>query len=76
VAEAVESVIVTNSFKQLITRMAGTAKELKAPDNAGLYCDIRRLINFIRENYNSTFRSIVLSALIDCTKLLNHNQQQ
>lgn len=73
--EQVEGIIVSNSFKQLITRMATVSKELKFQENTSLYYDVRRLISFIRDSYNSTFRSIVLSALIDCTKLLNQQQK-
>lgn len=74
--ELVENLIVTNSFKQLITRMATINKELKLQENTSLYCDIRRLISFTRDNFNSVFKSIVLSALIDCAKILNQQQQQ
>lgn len=74
-ADTLESVIITNSFKQLVTRMSSMNKELKLQENTSLYCDIRRLINFIRENFNGVFRSIVLSALIDCAKLLNQQQK-
>jgi len=74
-AESVESVIVTCSFKLLITRMASMNKELKLQENTSLYCDIRRLISFIRDNYQNLLRSIVLSALIDCAKILSQQQR-
>lgn len=68
-AGLVESVIVNHTFKLLVTRMVGVDKKLKLQENTSLYCDIRRLISFVRDNFSSTFRSLVLGALIDCTRL-------
>lgn len=73
--EGVESLIVSRTFKQLVTRMSSLSKELKSQENTSLYCDIRRLINFVRDVYNGVFRGIVLSALIDCAKMQNQHQR-
>lgn len=31
----------------------------------GLYCDVRQLMNYIKETHGSTFRRVALSGLID-----------
>uniref|UniRef100_A0A6I8NR22 Unc-80 homolog, NALCN channel complex subunit n=1 Tax=Ornithorhynchus anatinus TaxID=9258 RepID=A0A6I8NR22_ORNAN len=64
-AQNVEGIIVSAMFKSLITRCASTTHELHSPENLGLYCDIRQLIQFIKEAHGNVFRRVALSALLD-----------
>lgn len=70
----VESVIIQNTFRMLVTQMASMDQKSKLQENTALYCDVRRLISFVRDNYNTTFRGIVLSALIDSTKFFSQQR--
>uniref|UniRef100_H3AAS0 Unc-80 homolog (C. elegans) n=1 Tax=Latimeria chalumnae TaxID=7897 RepID=H3AAS0_LATCH len=64
-AQNVEAIIVGCMFKSLITRCASTTHELHSPENLGLYCDIRQLVQFIKEAHGNAFRRVALSALLD-----------
>ncbi|KAK2489676.1 hypothetical protein MC885_015634, partial [Smutsia gigantea] len=57
-------------FKSLITRCASTTHELHSPENLGLYCDIRQLVQFIKEAHGNVFRRVALSALLDSAEKL------
>lgn len=37
----------------------------------GLYCDIRQLVQFIKESHGNVFRRVALSALLDSAEKLN-----
>uniref|UniRef100_A0AAV2L6A9 Protein unc-80 homolog n=1 Tax=Knipowitschia caucasica TaxID=637954 RepID=A0AAV2L6A9_KNICA len=65
VAQTMEAVVVGCMFKSLITRCASTTHELHSPENLGLYCDIRQLVQFIKEAHGNVFRRVALSALLD-----------
>ncbi|KAM6945754.1 LOW QUALITY PROTEIN: protein unc-80 homolog [Aplochiton taeniatus] len=65
VAQTMEAVVVGCMFKSLITRCASTTHELHSPENLGLYCDIRQLVQFIKESHGNVFRRVALSALLD-----------
>lgn len=39
--------------------------------NQGLYCDIRQLVQFIKESHGNVFRRVALSALLDSAEKLN-----
>ncbi|XP_041120448.1 protein unc-80 homolog isoform X3 [Polyodon spathula] len=65
VAQNMETVVVGCMFKSLITRCASTTHELHSPENLGLYCDIRQLVQFIKESHGNVFRRVALSALLD-----------
>ncbi|XP_061918285.1 protein unc-80 homolog isoform X3 [Entelurus aequoreus] len=65
VAQNMEAVVVGCMFKSLITRCASTTHELHSPENLGLYCDIRQLVQFIKEAHGNVFRRVALSALLD-----------
>ncbi|XP_072817461.1 protein unc-80 homolog isoform X9 [Vicugna pacos] len=69
-AQNVEGIIVNAMFKSLITRCASTTHELHSPENLGLYCDIRQLVQFIKEAHGNVFRRVALSALLDSAEKL------
>ncbi|OXB77448.1 UNVERIFIED_CONTAM: hypothetical protein H355_005157 [Colinus virginianus] len=69
-AQSVEGIIVSAMFKALITRCASTTHELHSPENLGLYCDIRQLVQFIKEAHGNVFRRVALSALLDSAEKL------
>ncbi|KAK7808765.1 hypothetical protein U0070_002329, partial [Myodes glareolus] len=69
-AQNVEGIIVGAMFKSLITRCASTTHELHSPENLGLYCDIRQLVQFIKEAHGNVFRRVALSALLDSAEKL------
>ncbi|XP_060775026.1 protein unc-80 homolog isoform X7 [Neoarius graeffei] len=70
-AQSMEAVVVGCMFKSLITRCASTTHELHSPENLGLYCDIRQLVQFIKESHGNVFRRVALSALLDSAEKLN-----
>ncbi|RZC42316.1 unc-80 -like protein, partial [Asbolus verrucosus] len=49
----------------VIIRFVNSAKEIKTPDNLGLYCEVRQLMTYVKEGHGSVFRRVALSALID-----------
>ncbi|XP_072902899.1 protein unc-80 homolog isoform X3 [Hemitrygon akajei] len=65
VTRNMEAIIVSCMFKPLITRCASTTHELHSAENLGLYCDIRQLVQFIKEAHGNVFRRVTLSALLD-----------
>nr|XP_020746582.1 protein unc-80 homolog isoform X7 [Odocoileus virginianus texanus] len=69
-AQNVEGIVVSAMFKSLITRCASTTHELHSPENLGLYCDIRQLVQFIKEAHGNVFRRVALSALLDSAEKL------
>lgn len=64
-SSGVEGVIIGCVFNSLITRLVGMEKELKAQENMSMYCDIRQLIGYIRDNHGGTFRRVALSGLLE-----------
>ncbi|XP_016102315.1 protein unc-80 homolog [Sinocyclocheilus grahami] len=70
-AQSMETVVVGCMFKSLITRCASTTHELHSSENLGLYCDIRQLVQFIKESHGNVFRRVALSALLDSAEKLN-----
>ncbi|KFQ63758.1 Protein unc-80, partial [Pelecanus crispus] len=75
-AQSVEGIIVSAMFKSLITRCASTTHELHSPENLGLYCDIRQLVQFIKEAHGNVFRRVALSALLDSAEKLIPGKKQ
>jgi len=73
-SEPVESVILASSLQRLVGRMAAMARDFRHQENALLYYDIRRLVGFVREHYPGNFRAIVLSSLIECTRLMRRQE--
>nr|XP_055069097.1 protein unc-80 homolog isoform X7 [Misgurnus anguillicaudatus] len=70
-AQSMGAVVVGCMFKSLITRCASTTHELHSSENLGLYCDIRQLVQFIKESHGNVFRRVALSALLDSAEKLN-----
>ncbi|XP_060527222.1 protein unc-80 homolog isoform X3 [Cylas formicarius] len=61
----VEGQVVTHCLKPLVTRFVRAMKEIKSPENMGLYCEIRLLMIYVKEGHGGVFRRVALSALID-----------
>ncbi|XP_078453386.1 protein unc-80 homolog [Lampetra planeri] len=74
-ASSIESVIIGCTFKALITRCASATHELHSSDNLGLYCDIRQLVQFIKESHGNVFRRVALSALLDSAEKVNPSKK-
>lgn len=62
-----ESQIVAAVFKGLVTRFVEAHKELKSPENVGLYCDVRQLITYIKGAHGGPFRRVALSGILAVT---------
>lgn len=52
-------------FKVLVTRLVDSAKQLKAQENIGLYCDVRQLMTYVKEAHGGIFRRVALSGILD-----------
>ncbi|XP_065096078.1 protein unc-80 homolog isoform X3 [Paramisgurnus dabryanus] len=74
-AQSMGAVVVGCMFKSLITRCASTTHELHSSENLGLYCDIRQLVQFIKESHGNVFRRVALSALLDSAEKLNNTKK-
>ena len=68
--KGVEGVIMNQIFKSLVTRMVKMQKELKLQENLSIYCELRQLVNFIKDNHGGIFRKVALSALLDSQQKL------
>lgn len=44
---------------------------VRIKNKQGLYCDIRQLVQFIKESHGNVFRRVALSALLDSAEKLN-----
>lgn len=62
-----ESQVIAAIFKSIVTRFVDAQKELKAPENMGLYCDVRQLITYIKGAHGGPFRRVVLSGILAVT---------
>ncbi|CAH1135888.1 unnamed protein product [Ceutorhynchus assimilis] len=67
----VEGHVVSHCFKPLVTRFVEALKEIRSPDNIGLYCEIRQLMTYVKEVHGGAFRRVALSALIDTAERNN-----
>ncbi|XP_050045385.1 protein unc-80 homolog [Dermacentor andersoni] len=63
--KGIEGVIVTCTFKALVTRLAKCSRELKNQENMSLYCDLRQLISYVHDNHGGIFRRVALSGMLD-----------
>uniref|UniRef100_T1IVG6 Uncharacterized protein n=1 Tax=Strigamia maritima TaxID=126957 RepID=T1IVG6_STRMM len=70
-AKGIEGQVMACIFKSLINRMVKGLKELRSPENMGLYCDIRQLLSYIKESHGSIFRRVALGGLLDCVERPN-----
>ena len=62
-----ESQVIAAIFKSIVTRFVDAQKELKSPENMGLYCDVRQLITYIKGAHGGPFRRVVLSGILAVT---------
>lgn len=62
-----ESQIIAAVFKGLVSRFVEAQKELKSPENIGLYCDVRQLITYIKGAHGGPFRRVALSGIMAVT---------
>lgn len=61
----IEGQIMAYVFKVLVTRLVDSAKQLKAQENIGLYCDVRQLMTYVKEAHGGIFRRVTLSGILD-----------
>ncbi|XP_070172138.1 protein unc-80 homolog isoform X4 [Polyergus mexicanus] len=64
-ARGIEGQIIAYVFKVLVTRLVDFAKQMKAQENIGLYCDVRQLMTYVKEAHGSIFRRVALSGILD-----------
>ncbi|KAG5670539.1 hypothetical protein PVAND_000795 [Polypedilum vanderplanki] len=62
-----EGQIIAAVFKALVTRFVDSQKELKSPENIGLYCEVRQLITYIKGAHGGPFRRVALSGILSVT---------
>jgi protein unc-80 len=62
-----ETQIVSVVFKGLVTRFVESQKDLKSPEQMGLYTDVRQLINYIKGAHGGPFRRVALSGILAVT---------
>jgi len=78
-ARGIEGQIMSCVFKVLVTRLIGSAKQLKAQENISLYCDVRQLMTYVKEAHGGIFRRVALSGILDSAdrpnKRYNSNMQ-
>ncbi|RZF41260.1 hypothetical protein LSTR_LSTR010488, partial [Laodelphax striatellus] len=70
----VEGLLMTSIFKTLVTRLVRMSKDLKTPENQGLYCDVRLLMTYVKEAHGGVFRRVALSGLLD-TAMRPHRKE-
>ncbi|KAE8737653.1 hypothetical protein FOCC_FOCC016879, partial [Frankliniella occidentalis] len=70
----VEGHIMSAVFKALVTRLVKSAKELKSTENIALFCDVRRLMTYVKEAHGGVFRRVALSGLLDCASRPNRRE--
>ncbi|KAI1307248.1 Protein unc-80 -like protein [Halotydeus destructor] len=64
-AKGIEGVIINHIFKPLVSRCVKMQKELKLQENLSLYCELRQLINYVKDNHGGIFRKVALSSMLD-----------
>ncbi|KAL1497693.1 hypothetical protein ABEB36_008611 [Hypothenemus hampei] len=72
----IEAHLVNHCFKPLVTRFVDAQKDIRSPDNMGLYCEIKQLMTYVKEGHGTVFRRVALSALIDTAERNNKNKNQ
>ncbi|XP_033107470.1 protein unc-80 homolog, partial [Anneissia japonica] len=63
-ARGIQGTVVGCIFKALVTRLANCEKELYT-ERESLYCEVRQLLNYIKEAHGGVFRRVAFSGLID-----------
>ncbi|XP_067617924.1 protein unc-80 homolog isoform X6 [Eurosta solidaginis] len=62
-----ESIVIAAVFQPLVTRFVEAAKELKTPEYATLYSDIRQLMTYVKGAHGGPFRLVALSGILAVT---------
>ncbi|KAH1025785.1 hypothetical protein HUJ05_010443 [Dendroctonus ponderosae] len=70
----VEGHVINHCFKPLVSRFVDALKEIRAPENIGLFCEIRQLMTYVKEGHGGAFRRVALSALIDTAERNSKNE--
>ncbi|KAL1123884.1 hypothetical protein AAG570_001654, partial [Ranatra chinensis] len=70
----VEGHIISCILKPLVSKLVAANKELKSPENTTIYCDVRQLMNYVKEAHRDVLRRVALSGLID-TAVRPHRKQ-
>ncbi|KAG8197196.1 hypothetical protein JTE90_011351 [Oedothorax gibbosus] len=60
-----ESLVISSSFKAVVTRLVVVRKDLKSQENMALYRSIRQFMTYVREYHGGVFRRVALSGLLD-----------
>ncbi|XP_074595949.1 unc80, NALCN channel complex subunit [Brevipalpus obovatus] len=74
--KGVEAVIIGCIFDPIISRLVKNEKELRSQENLSLYCDVRQLISYVRDNHGGTFRRVALSGLLESLELITRMDKQ
>ncbi|GIY67759.1 hypothetical protein CDAR_36052 [Caerostris darwini] len=60
-----ENLVISSSFKTVVSRLVLARKDLKSQENMSLYRNIRQFMAFVREYHGGIFRRVALSGLLD-----------
>ncbi|XP_064639472.1 protein unc-80 homolog [Lineus longissimus] len=63
--KGVEGQVIAHILKPMVSRFVDSKKDLAGHENISLYCDVRQMVNFIKEQHGGTFRRVALSGLLD-----------
>ncbi|XP_059219259.1 protein unc-80 homolog isoform X2 [Stomoxys calcitrans] len=62
-----EAQVIAAVFKPLVSRFVNASKELKTPENASLYSDVRQFITYVKGAHGGPFRLVALSGILAVT---------
>ena len=71
---AVENIIVSTMYRRLVSKLVEKLPWLKLPENDSHYLDVRGLMHYVKQWHGGTFRRVVLSGLLDSTRMLVKTQ--
>ncbi|XP_055936881.1 protein unc-80 homolog isoform X2 [Argiope bruennichi] len=60
-----ENLVISSSFKSVVSRLVLARKDLKSQENMSLYRNIRQFMAYVREYHGGVFRRVALSGLLD-----------
>ncbi|GFU92690.1 protein unc-80 homolog [Trichonephila clavipes] len=60
-----ENLVISSSFKSIVSRLVLARKDLKSQENMSLYRSIRQFMAYVREYHGGVFRRVALSGLLD-----------
>lgn len=72
--KGVENVIISTLFRRLTAKLVDNLWWLKQPENNAIYNDVRGFLSYVKTWHGSTFRRVVLSAMLDSAKKLVKTQ--